>query len=120
MGAGGRGDAEGQCQPGTFVSGAGTRRIQPEKMLAVAGSLPDMGTLPSTPRLPARVTPFVPSPCHWVDHRAREEQGDEGSMDYQLFLGLAGRIILINTPIIAAAPEERGGMPAPRRKVLLN
>lgn len=38
----------------------------------------------------------------------------------QLFLGLAGRIILINTPIIAAAPQERDGMPALKREVLLN
>lgn len=88
MRAEGRGDAGAQCQatpcqPGTLISGAvlaGTGRIQPGKMLAVAGSLPGVGTLPSTPWLPARVTPFVPSPCHWpprgaTDLGAREELG---------------------------------------------
>lgn len=91
-------------------------------MLAVAGSPPGMGTLPS---IPARVTPL----CHphaMATHLMGPQSWSQGGAGmrvqwiYQLFLGLAGRIILINTPIIAAAPQERDEMPALQRKVLLN
>lgn len=69
-----------------------------------------------------RVTPFVPSPHHWPHTSWSHRPGSQGGAGMrvqwidQLFLGLAGRIILINTALIAAAPQERGGMPASHKE----